>query len=210
MELSQGETIGILGRNGAGKSTLLRVLAGIIAPDRGKVSWARRLKPTLLSIGVGSHSTLSGRENAILNGMMLGASKEKMLGSLERIREFSELGRFFDEPIYSYSSGMAARLGFATAMEVDPEVLLIDEILSVGDSSFQQKSAHALRQRLKTGKTAVLVSHSARTIRELCSRVIVIDHGRCTASGPADVVAPQYEKTMQKEGAAAAAAVLAP
>jgi lipopolysaccharide transport system ATP-binding protein len=196
----QGETIGVLGRNGAGKSTLMRVLAGIIAPDRGRLEMRRGLRSNLLSIGVGSHSTLSGRENAILNGMMLGASKQKMLGSLERIREFSELGNFFEEPIYSYSSGMAARLGFATALEVDPDVMLIDEMLSVGDSSFRQKSAQALKDRLRNGKTAVLVSHDSATITDLCNRVVWIEHGVSIAEGEAGKVALDYEATMAAGG----------
>jgi lipopolysaccharide transport system ATP-binding protein len=137
LELRQGETLGVLGRNGAGKSTLMRVLAGIILPDRGEMTARPGLRTTLLSIGVGSHSTLSGRQNAILNGMMLGATRRQMIGSLERIKEFSELGDFFEEPIYTYSSGMHARLGFATAMEVNPDIMLIDEMLSVGDSHFR-------------------------------------------------------------------------
>ena len=194
----EGETIGVLGRNGAGKSTLMRVLAGIIAPDRGRLEMRRGLRSNLLSIGVGSHSTLSGRENAILNGMMLGATKEKMVGSLDRILEFSELGKFFDEPIYSYSSGMAARLGFATALEVDPDVMLIDEMLSVGDSSFRQKSAQALKDRLKNGKTAVLVSHDSATITELCNRVVWIENGVSIADGEPGIVARAYEDSMRK------------
>jgi lipopolysaccharide transport system ATP-binding protein len=202
-DVQQGETIGVLGRNGAGKSTLMRVLAGIIAPDRGKLAMDRGVRSTLLSIGVGSHSTLSGRENAILNGMMLGASKERMIASLGRIREFSELGEFFDEPIYTYSSGMAARLGFATALEVDPDVLLIDEMLAVGDSSFRQKSAKALKQRLKTGKTAVLVSHNSETIMDLCSRAIWIENGVSIAEGDANTVAKKYEASMETEPAEA-------
>jgi len=192
-DVHEGETIGVLGRNGAGKSTLLRVLASIIGPDRGRMEVRAGLQSTLLSIGVGSHSTLSGRENAILNGMMLGASKKKMIASLHRIREFSELGDFFDEPIYTYSSGMAARLGFATALEVDPDVMLIDEMLSVGDASFQHKSAAALKARLRAGKTAIIVSHDAHTIKDLCNRAIWIENGRGVAEGEAAIVAAQYE-----------------
>jgi len=195
-DLHEGETIGVLGRNGAGKSTLLRVLSTIIVPDRGQIEIRSGLRSTLLSIGVGSHATLSGRENAVLNGMMLGASKKRMIESLDRIREFSELGEFFDEPIYTYSSGMAARLGFATALEVDPDVLLIDEMLSVGDASFQQKSAAALKDRLRAGKTAVIVSHDVRTIAEVCNRAIWIENGLSIAEGdPADVAA-QYAKAV--------------
>jgi len=196
LNIPDGMSIGILGRNGAGKSTLLRVLAGIISPDEGRISTKPGLRTTLLSIGVGSHSTLSGRENAILNGMMLGATKQHMRKSLDRIQEFSELGKFFDEPIYTYSSGMAARLGFATALEVDPDVMLIDEVLSVGDSGFQQKSAEALKQRLRAGKTAVLVSHDSHTIKDLCSHVAWIENGHSIAQGPAETVAAQYEAVM--------------
>lgn len=196
-EIRQGETIGVLGRNGAGKSTLMRLLAGIISPDRGTVDMRRGLRSNLLSIGVGSHSNLSGRENAILSGMILGASKRQMIGALDRIREFSELGKFFDEPIYSYSSGMAARLGFATALEVDPDVMLIDEMLSVGDSSFRQKSAQALKERLRAGKTAVLVSHDSATITDLCNRAVWIENGVSIAEGKAEIIARDYETAMR-------------
>jgi len=199
-DVHEGETIGVLGRNGAGKSTLLRVLSAIIAPDRGRMETRPGLRSTLLSIGVGSHSTLSGRENAILNGMMLGATKERMIKSLDRIKEFSELGDFFDEPIYTYSSGMAARLGFATALEVDPDVMLIDEVLSVGDASFQQKSASALKARLRAGKTAVIVSHDARTIMDLCNRAVWIENGVSVAEGETANVAAQYETAVAEGG----------
>ena len=198
LELRRGETLGILGRNGAGKSTLMRVLAGIILPDRGEMTARPGLRTTLLSIGVGSHSTLSGRQNAILNGMMLGATRRQMIGSLERIKEFSELGDFFEEPIYTYSSGMHARLGFATAMEVNPDIMLIDEMLSVGDSHFQKKSADALMARLNSGKTAVLISHDAATIRRLCSRAIWIENGVSVASGESEIIGRQYEETMAR------------
>jgi lipopolysaccharide transport system ATP-binding protein len=190
-----GEIIGVLGRNGAGKTTLLRVLAGIISPDRGTINIRRGLRSTVLSIGVGSHSTLSGRENAILNGMMLGASLDQMMRGLDRIREFSELGNFFDEPIYTYSSGMAARLGFATALEVDPDVLLLDEMLAVGDAGFRDKSAQALKQRLHAGKTAVLVSHDAGSIADLCNRAIWIEHGVAIAEGDPKKIAHDYAQT---------------
>jgi len=195
-DLHSGETLGVLGRNGAGKSTLLRLLAGIISPDRGALKIQPGLCTTLLSIGVGSHSTLSGRENAILNGMMLGATKQHMTASLERIKEFSELGDFFEQPIYTYSTGMHARLGFATALEVDPDVLLIDEMLSVGDKSFNLKSAVAIDKRLKSGKTAILVSHDGEKIKELCSRSVWIEQGEIVAVGPSETVVRDYENTM--------------
>jgi len=206
LDVIKGKTVGILGRNGAGKSTLLRLLAGIINPDRGQLTMRKGLRSTLLSLGVGSHSTLSGRENAILNGMMLGATKAHMIKSLKRIHEFSELGQFFDEPIYTYSSGMSARLGFATALEVDPDVMLIDEMLAVGDSGFQYKSADALKERLRAGKTAVLVSHDSRTIMDLCSTVVWIENGVSVAAGEAAVVGKQYEDFMAHGGQAPARA----
>jgi len=195
-DLRQGETLGVLGRNGAGRSTLMRVLAGIILPDRGTIAARPGLRTTLLSIGVGSHATLSGRQNAILNGMMLGATRDEMVRSLERIKEFSELGDFFEEPIYTYSSGMHARLGFATAMEVDPDVMLIDEMLSVGDSHFIEKSGNALMERLRSGKTAVLISHNAATIGRLCSRAIWIEDGVAIADGDAGEIGRRYEEAM--------------
>jgi len=202
LEVKQGETLGVLGRNGAGKSTLMRVLAGIILPDRGSVHSQPGLRTTLLSIGVGSHSTLSGRQNAILNGMMLGASRKQMIARLDRIKEFSELGDFFEEPIYTYSSGMHARLGFATAMEVDPDIMLIDEMLSVGDSSFQKKSGDALLARLKSGKTGVLISHDSATIARLCSRAVWIEDGVAVASGAPDEIGRRYEEAMAQGHAA--------
>ncbi len=197
-EVRSGEILGIIGRNGAGKSTLLRVVAGIILADQGTVEIRAGLRSTLLSIGVGSHSSLSGRENAILNGMMLGATKEHMVRHLERIREFSELGDFFDEPIYTYSSGMHARLGFATAMEADPDVMLIDEVLAVGDTNFQHKSAEALKSRLRSGKTAILVSHDSNTIRDLCRRAVWIEDGVSQGEGEAGEITRKYEEAMQR------------
>jgi lipopolysaccharide transport system ATP-binding protein len=197
-EVKRGEILGVIGRNGAGKSTLLRLIAGIIVADEGTVDIRKGLKSTLLSIGVGSHSSLSGRENAILNGMMLGATKQHMMRSLEKIREFSELGDFFDRPIYTYSSGMGARLGFATAMEADPDVMLIDEVLAVGDSGFAHKSAQALRERLRSGKTAILVSHDANTIRDLCRRAVWIEDGVSQLEGEAAEVVQRYEEALQK------------
>jgi lipopolysaccharide transport system ATP-binding protein len=202
LEINQGETLGVLGRNGAGKSTLMRVLAGIILPDRGTIRLQPGLRTTLLSIGVGSHSTLSGRQNAILNGMMLGATRKQMISRLDQIKEFSELGDFFEEPIYTYSSGMHARLGFATAMEVDPDIMLIDEMLSVGDSSFQRKSSDALLERLKSGKTGVLISHDAVTIARLCSRAVWIEDGTIVASGAPDEVGSKYEAAMHQRAGA--------
>jgi lipopolysaccharide transport system ATP-binding protein len=196
LDIYKGETLGIVGRNGAGKSSLLRVIAGIIRPDRGEIFRFEKVRTLLLSLGVGFEAPLSGRENAILGGLLLGLRREEIYGRLESIKEFSELGDFFEEPLYTYSSGMVTRLGFSVAMEADPEVILIDEVMSVGDASFQQKSEEALKQRLKSNRTALLVSHSSVQIKKMCTRAIWIDHGKVLGEGDPIKVADDYEASL--------------
>lgn len=197
LDVKHGEKLGVVGRNGAGKSTLLRVLAGVLQPDAGSVE--RNHGPCrLLALGSGFIPQLSGRENALLSGLILGMERKLVLSRLEEIKAFSELGEFFEKPVETYSSGMRSRLGFAVAMQQDPDVLLIDETLAVGDAKFNVKSREALRKRIKDDATVVLVSHSARTIADVCERCVWIDEGRVRAIG-----APQEVGDLYASGGAA-------
>lgn len=189
--LKRGQRLGVVGRNGAGKSTLLRTLAGIIAPDRGRITRAR-VSCQLLSLSVGFMQHLSGRDNAILSGLMLGLRRRDILQRLPKIREFSELGAFFEQPISSYSTGMLMRLGFSVAMQVEPDILLIDEVLAVGDADFQEKSGAALRERIHGGTTVVFVSHGDAQVRQVCDRLVWIEQGRSVMEGAVDDVLQTY------------------
>ncbi|MGA9334830.1 MAG: ABC transporter ATP-binding protein [Rudaea sp.] len=191
LSLKRGQRLGVIGRNGAGKSTLLRTLAGIISPDRGRVQRAP-VTCQLLSLALGFMPYLSGRDNAILSGLMLGLRRREIVGRLQAIKEFSELGDFFEQPISSYSTGMSMRLGFSVAMQIDPEVLLIDEVLAVGDSEFQEKSGAALRERIHGGTTVVFVSHGDAQVREVCDCALWIEHGRSVMHGDVDEVLRAY------------------
>jgi lipopolysaccharide transport system ATP-binding protein len=198
LELRAGETLGIIGANGAGKSTLLRLLARITLPDRGEIRWRREMSSSLLALNAGFRPELSGRDNATVSGMLLGLRRREITALLPRIREFSELGDFFDSPAGSYSTGMRARLGFAVAIHADSDILLIDEVLGVGDESFRIKSQHAMREKIRSNKTVVLVSHSMEAIRELCDRVIWIEKGRCIITGPTDYVVEGYQEAVRQ------------
>jgi len=199
--LYEGENLGIVGRNGSGKSTLMRILAGVYSTDRGKMHVFRKnLHVQLLTLGIGFEASLTGRENAVLNGMLMGKSRGHMLSRLEVIKDFSELGDFFEKPVYTYSSGMNARLGFAVAMETDPDVLLIDEVLGVGDSNFARKSHEAITDKFTSDQTIVLISHNSQTIRELCSRAVWIENGRNMAEGEVGSVSEAYESFILKNG----------
>lgn len=189
--LIKGESLGVIGRNGVGKSTLLRMLAGITSPDRGTLV-NHGYQAALLSLSAGFVPYLSGRENAILNGLILGMPREVIESKLEEIKEFSGLEDFFEQPIDTYSSGMKARLGFSTAFQMDPDVLLIDEALGVGDEEFKKKSTAVMKQQIKSDKTVVLVSHSAPTIMELCDRAVWIEDGVSRAEGPVKEVLEAY------------------
>jgi lipopolysaccharide transport system ATP-binding protein len=191
LELRRGERLGVIGRNGAGKSTLLRTIAGIVTPDRGRIQ-RKTVSCQLLSLAVGFMPHLSGRDNAILSGLMLGMRRREIERRLPAILEFSELGDFFEQTISTYSTGMVMRLGFSVAMQVDPEILLIDEVLSVGDAEFQEKSGAALRERIHSGTTVVFVSHSDAQIRQVCSRALWVEHGRSVMHGDVDDVLAAY------------------
>ena len=204
LELARGERLGVVGRNGSGKSTLLRTIAGIITPDRGCI----RRKPVscqLLSLALGFLPHLSGRDNAVLSGLMLGLRRREIVARLPAILEFSELGDFFEQPISSYSTGMLMRLGFSVAIQIEPDVLLIDEILSVGDAEFQEKSGAALRERMHDGATIVFVSHGAAQIRQVCNRALWIEHGRSMVDGPVDTVLDAYHAAVASGAAPPAA-----
>ncbi|KAB2898252.1 MAG: ABC transporter ATP-binding protein [Dokdonella sp.] len=203
LQLRRGERLGVVGRNGAGKSTLLRVLAGILVPDRGQVR-RRNVSCQLMSLSLGFVPYLSGRDNAILSGLLLGLRRREITARLPAIREFSELGDFFEQPISTYSAGMNMRLAFSVAMQAEPDVLLIDEVLAVGDAEFQRKSGAALRARMGDGQTVVLVSHDEKQIAERCDRVLWIEHGRSVLEGERDAVLDAYRQAAQPAPAAAA------
>ncbi len=187
-EIRQGETLGVLGSNGAGKSTLMRALAGIIAVDRGQIYRDPRFSVSLLSLGVGFENNLTGRQNAVLSGMLLGMHRRDIERRLDRVCDFAELGEFFDQPVFIYSSGMLSRLGFAVAMQADPDVLLIDEVFAVGDVNFREKSISAIRHRMDAGRTVVLITHDVIQLRKLCTRAVWIDGGVSRMSGSVEEI----------------------
>jgi lipopolysaccharide transport system ATP-binding protein len=196
LTLAPGDRLGVVGRNGSGKSTLLRTIAGIITPDRGRLTRAP-VSCQLLSLALGFVPHLSGRDNAILSGLMLGLRRREIVRRLPAILEFSELGDFFDQPISSYSTGMTMRLGFSVAIQVEPDVLLIDEVLAVGDAEFQQKSGDALRERIHSGTTVVFVSHGDAQVQQICNRALWIEHGRSMLEGAVDDVLRAYHAAQQ-------------
>src|SRR3989344_3997294 len=176
-EVSKGEAFGIMGPNGAGKSTVMAMIAGVIKPSRGKVTVRGRVAP-LLELGAGFHFDLTGRENAVLNGILLGMTKAEILSRLDQILAFAELGEFIDQPIRTYSSGMMARLGFSVAVHTDPEILLVDEILAVGDEGFQRKCFAKMNDFKERGITIILISHDRTTMERFCDRIIEIKDGK--------------------------------
>jgi lipopolysaccharide transport system ATP-binding protein len=197
-EINHGETLGIIGRNGVGKSTLLRLLAGIIVPDSGEIELFDCNEASLLSLQVGFIGHLNGRENAILSDMLLGMSRQYIEEHLVEITEYSELGDFFEQPVNTYSAGMKARLGFSISFLANPDILLLDEVLGVGDESFREKSTHAMKERMKSNKTIVLVSHNANMIRDLCDRVVWIEEGMTKKEGNAVDVIDEYSDFMKE------------
>jgi lipopolysaccharide transport system ATP-binding protein len=186
------DVVGIIGKNGAGKSTTLGLIAGVLAPTSGEVVVRGKVAP-LLELGAGFHMDLTGRENIILNGILLGMTKKEILSKLDKIIEFSELKEFIDQPIRIYSSGMLSRLGFSVAVYTNPDILLIDEVLSVGDFKFQKKSKDKIYEFKKMGKTIIFVSHDIEVVKELCNKVIVINNKKVIFEGNVNEGVKIYE-----------------
>lgn len=189
--IGRGESVGIVGRNGSGKSTTLKLIAGVMAPSEGEVHVHGRVSP-LIELGAGFHPDLTGRENVYLNASILGMTSRAIRERFHDIVDFAELWEFMDTPVKRYSSGMYMRLGFSVAVHSDPEILLVDEILAVGDAVFGEKCLAKIREFQDRGVTIVIVSHSLETIKEFCGRAILLDHGRLLEDGTPDAVIHRY------------------
>jgi ABC-type polysaccharide/polyol phosphate transport system ATPase subunit len=190
-DLNRGDILGVVGANGAGKSTILAVISNIIVPDRGSINTFDH-SSMLLSINAGFSSGLSGRKNIYLIGLTVGISKTFIDEKIDEIIAFTDIGQFIDKPVQTYSTGMRTRLGFSTALFLEPEILLIDEALGVGDKNFKKKSSDALKKKLSKNTTAIIVSHSEATIKEICNRAVLLEKGRNTAFGTPDEVFNVY------------------
>lgn len=190
-EVKQGEVVGLIGRNGAGKSTLLKLLSRITEPTEGVIRLRGRVG-SLLEVGTGFHQELTGRENVYLNGAILGMQREEITRQFDAIVAFAEVEKFIDTPVKHYSSGMRVRLAFAVAAHLNPEILLVDEVLAVGDARFQRKCLNQMQTVGQSGRTVIFVSHNMSTITRLCERTILLEDGRITADGPAHQIVAQY------------------
>lgn len=205
LSIRHGEALGVIGRNGSGKSTLLKLVAGVLRPTEGERHVRGRVA-ALIDLGAGFRLELTGRENVFLGGALLGRSRREMEERYDSIVAFSELGEFMDVPVKNYSSGMYMRLGFAIATDVDPDILLLDEVLAVGDEAFQGKCRDRIGGFLGTGKTVMFVSHDLGAVREICTRVIVLSHGKLVYDGaPGDAIGC-YQRLLETEDGVADAA----
>lgn len=193
IEIKKGELFGFVGRNGAGKSTLLKVISRVLVPTEGRV-WIKGWVSPLLELGAGFHPELTGRENVFLNGTLLGHTQNEIKNHMDEIVEFAELGAFMDAPLRTYSSGMVARLGFAVATTWKPEILILDEVLSVGDEAFQLKCQKRMEGFRKEQVTSLLVTHSMKTVETLCTRAAWIDHGVIKAVGTPEEIINKYRQ----------------
>lgn len=202
LDVPKGQALGVIGRNGSGKSTLLKVIAGVYKPTSGKVHIEGKLAP-LIELGAGFHHKLTGRENILLNGLLMGYSRKEMEEREQRIIEFAEIGEFIDAPIKQYSSGMHTRLAFAVATEVNPDILILDEILAVGDIGFQKKCFARISNFRRAGKTILFVSHAMKQVTEHCDRAILLEEGSIIADGYPETVADEYRSFMTPDLAAA-------
>ncbi|TMA74616.1 MAG: ABC transporter ATP-binding protein [Deltaproteobacteria bacterium] len=199
LSIEPGESIALVGHNGSGKSTLLKTIAGVLMPTEGEVMVQGRISP-MIELGAGFDPELSGRDNIYLNGALLGFSRKQMEGKFDRIVAFSELADFIDLPIKNYSSGMYARLGFAIAQDVEPDILIVDEVLAVGDERFQEKCKARIRDFRTAGITFCFVSHNYEAARELCPRAAVLHHGRLAFDGPIDEGWEKYRELERGPG----------
>lgn len=190
-EVEKGDVVGLIGSNGAGKSTLLKVVSGVMKPTEGTVEVDGVISP-MIELGAGFDGDLTARENIFLNGAILGYSKEFLLEKFDEIVEFSELKDFLDVPVKNFSSGMIAKLAFSISTVVNPEILIVDEILSVGDIKFQEKSKNKMMSMIKGGTTVLYVSHSLQSIKELCNKVVWLEHGEVVMIGDAEEVCDAY------------------
>jgi len=190
-QIKRGEVVGIIGRNGAGKSTLLKILSRITVPTEGRVHINGRIA-SLLEVGTGFHQELTGRENIFLNGAILGMTREEIVRKFDEIVEFSEIAEFLDTPVKRYSSGMYVRLAFAVAAHLDPEILIIDEVLAVGDASFQKKCLGKMGSFAQSGKTVLFVSHNMEAVRDLCQRAVWLKDGRLNQDGKSEDIIESY------------------
>ncbi|MCD8010259.1 MAG: ABC transporter ATP-binding protein [Lachnospiraceae bacterium] len=197
-ELQPGERLGILGLNGAGKSTLLKVIAGVFKPTEGRVIRQGKIAP-LLELGAGFDKQYTGRENIYLYGAVLGYSKEFIDSKYDEIVKFSGLKKFIDVPLMNYSSGMKSRLGFSIATVVEPDILILDEVLSVGDSKFRRKSENKIMKMFDSGVTVLFVSHSLAQVQRLCNKAMILDHGQVKAFGGIDEVSAIYERMLEED-----------
>lgn len=197
-DISKGEVVGLIGSNGAGKSTLLKVVSGVMKPTKGTVKVEGVISP-MIELGAGFDPELTARENIYLNGAILGYSKKFLDEKFEQIVDFSEIREFLDVPVKNFSSGMTAKLAFSIATVVDPEILIVDEILSVGDIKFQEKSKKKMMEMINGGTTVLYVSHSLESIKDLCTKVIWLDHGKIVKMGdPKETCQEYYEMQMGK------------
>jgi ABC-type polysaccharide/polyol phosphate transport system ATPase subunit len=200
-EVKRGEAFGIIGPNGAGKSTMLKLLSRVMKPTRGSIYVNGRVS-ALIELSAGFHQDLTGRENVYLYGTILGMSKREIAAKFDDLVDFSGLGDFIDTPVKRYSSGMYARLGFAVAAHVNPDVLLVDEVLSVGDALFQRKCVDHMRKIIRNGATVLFVSHNLKTVANFCSQALLLDHGRSVTTGPTPLVISKYMTLLQQHRAA--------
>ena len=196
-DIKRGETVGIVGHNGAGKSTILKHLSGVLQPTTGKVNINGRLA-ALIEVGAGFHQDLTGRENIFLNGTILGMSRAQIRSRFDEIVDFSGLERFLDTPVKRYSSGMYARLGFSVAAHLEPDILVIDEVLSVGDAIFQAKGLAKMRSIAQSGATVIFVSHNLKSVADLCDRSLLMEKGRLLHDGPTSDVLVRYMETLRE------------